>query len=148
MTDLSQFMSATPLTVLVIATTISLLKPYAEASFLPLAAPLHDTTIRVGAVITGALLVVVATLVSGQAATGPVLFAAVIEGGKAGLLAIASYHLLTGSLFDGTTPLLATGGSVAAPGAPQVPEATKTAATQPAPAVAPAVAPAQEPGAV
>jgi hypothetical protein len=147
-TDLSQFTSATPLAILAVALLISLLKPYAEASFLPAAAPLHDTTHRVGAVVAGALLVVLATLVSGHAATGPVLFAAVIEDAKAGLLAIASYHLLTGNLFsDSGTPLLpARGGPPAAAVPVGAAEPTKPPSAAPAPQIVlPSAAPAPAP---
>lgn len=104
MTDINSFTSATPLVVIAVAVICSLLKPLLEASALPPTSKTHDTIIRLLSIALGVLVVLVANLLVPRAGgiTGAVIFSAVVEGGKAGIISVATYHLLTGSIFDGT----------------------------------------------
>lgn len=104
MTDINSFTSATPLVVIAVAVACSLLKPLLEASAVPPTSKTHDTIIRLLSIALGILVVLVANLLVARAGgiTGAVIFSAVVEGGKAGIIAVATYHLLTGGFFDGS----------------------------------------------
>jgi hypothetical protein len=102
-TALSQLTTATPAVVLGVALLVSLAKPFLETWLLPVNSPLHDAGIRLFCVFVGVLIVASASLLAlapGQAATGTLFFLAAVEGGKAALGAIVTYHVVTGSVFN------------------------------------------------
>ncbi len=116
--------------VLVVAITVSLLKPFLEL-FLKLGSPLHDTSIRLAAIVVGIVGALADFAVhSGNWGNGLAVEAAAGTGLAAGVGAVVIYHLLTADVFF----TLGASEPVSPVVAPVPPVVAPIAATEPFPA--------------
>lgn len=94
--------------ILVVAIVVSLLKPFLELSLKP-ASPLHDTAIRLLAIVVGLVAALTDYLVhTTNWQNGVLLESTLGRGLAAGVGAVLTYHLLTSSVWDVLTPGQAT----------------------------------------
>jgi hypothetical protein len=102
---------------------VSLLKPYMEETFLPLASPLHNATIRLVAIVVGVVACVLGTMTTvGGWPDAQTLLGSVGQGALAGIASIATYHLYTTGMWDDNAPdAPATGATTPVPVLPRIP---------------------------
>lgn len=110
--DITQLGPLTP--VLAIAIIVSLLKPFLERRF-PVTDSLHDSAIRVFAVALGLVGLSADYLLNTSRLTGSGFEHALGNGLVAGVGAVLTYHLVTGSIFGGSGAPTAPATSVAVP---------------------------------
>ena len=89
--------------ILTISILVSLLKPFIEQTCPPVA-PLHDALIRLLAITLGLTGMVLHYSLHTQHISGPGIENALGSGLLAGVGAILTYHLVSGSLFPTTKP--------------------------------------------
>jgi hypothetical protein len=101
---------------------VSLLKPYMEETFLPLASPLHNATIRLAAIVIGVIACVLGTVTTvGGWPDAQTLLGSVGQGALAGIASIATYHLYSTGMWDDNAPdAPATGATIPAPVVPRI----------------------------
>jgi len=101
-TDLHVFLTSVLALAVVVAITVSLIKPLIEVVMAP-DTPLHNTIIRLVAILCGVLYYGAITLAVGGRFSATFVVFAVLNGAIVGLAAIGTFHLLTGTYYGGAT---------------------------------------------